>query len=189
MSECVRASMIFPLILRQWSLTRFHIIREYYKSIITIDKLKEANVAKYIIWTFDLIAKFNCFISNINISKQDKETFEIQVIDARKIFASLMNCFKASRKKSQKFKKLKTFKKRRRRSNVDFATSTKVSEENQNQVDLNEATQIDSSIVAMFEDKMIALSNVHATLHFKTMMKKYDASWNINALASERMHK
>lgn len=181
--------MIFSLILRQWFLIEFHITREYYKSIMTIDELKEVDVAKYIIWTFNLIAKFNCLISSTNISKQDREIFEIQVIDARKIFANLMNCFKTFRKKSQKFKKLKTFKKRRRRNSVDFATSTKVSEENQSQVDLNETIQIDSSIVAMFEDKIIALSNVYVALHFKIVMKKYNALWNINALIDERMHK
>lgn len=110
---------------------------------------------------------------------QNREIFETQVIDARKTFASLMNCFKTFRKKSRKLKKFKisrTFKKRRRRNSVDFATSIKFNEENQSQVDSNEATQIDSSIVAIFEDKMIALSNVHVALHFKNVMKKYDAS-------------
>ncbi|KAJ5124136.1 uncharacterized protein N7515_007961 [Penicillium bovifimosum] len=172
--EHARASIIFPLLLRQ-RIKKKWIKDSVYESIRRTFGVVQYQPEERVVTVFAAIAKSNSLLAYHTIPEEDRQSFNKIITDARSAFQSLCTAvIKASRGP------------RRSRNSSRAARSSSTSRERSPtaQTDDPGTTQ-----KADFWGLAMKRPNVHTALHYSLDASMYATPWNSNVLAGEDKHR
>jgi hypothetical protein len=207
-TECARASIIFPIVLRFWLSSTF--LRKPYT-----DRLKqntgEVDVVSYIIKSMAMIARSNTLVASTVVDIKDIDIFHAQCLSGRRAFLELMNAApKAGTTHKPRRTKKQASRSRRRDQRSTTPADSEPDSQMENTQDASDAASVlsDNSAVSggsfmsdgdleeapgiaadHVVEKMAALPNTHVVVHFADMCRLYANLWNVDGLAGEAHHK
>lgn len=213
MSECGRASIIVPMLLRVWLKT--HHLRQSYKNELRIAFPEEhlfynPSVVDLVVFCFRRLAKSNSIISFFQRSQDNQNAFYDYVITARECFIGLMNAGGDLREKKKKKKGKKKGQNKNGKGKPSSDTDTALaisswpgsmsgdhpSEDDQNLIAHTHITNSAANSENSFIETPVPvnrnadkLSNFHVGIHFERINNEIAGVWNSNVFWGENKHR
>ncbi len=198
MSECGRASIVIPIMLRCW--LRGHHLRGTFKDRLNATFLdlrqRFSSEEDITVFAFAKLAKSNALISSLHLSTQDREEFNNQILDARQLFLGLMNAAQNSKSTSRKRKTINRHVEifsHSRQSSVSTTSVNSLSDDFAVGDQASQSSQLEPSYASTLDDvqndEAEKLPNFHIGMHFESIMHEYGVLWNVNVLFGEDKHR
>jgi hypothetical protein len=193
MSECGKASIIVPLILRTW-LKPQH-LRKAFCRCLSIEfpihsRPENFSDVDLIVYGFGRIAKSNTLTSAFQLLPKDRRGFHGQILEARRYFLGFMRACEAMIDEDKNEKgKGKTNSRGRVPTVSGLQRSNSPSPSVESNMSDDQTTFIQPTIDLENIGPAGRLPNFHIGIHFEQVMEEYGVLWNANVLFGEHMHK
>ena len=207
MSECAKASVVIPLLLRSW-LRLGHIRHQYRYALST------SNTVDTIVSCFAKLARSNMLISAFKLDHDARLRFHTQVLEAREAFRHLMDAAPKPKPKSKTKSKtgaprgtknampaIPSTASTSRRGSITQSSTGELSDVSLQDSLCEIESQDNDGLVLPADDTTFPdqvsvthggaaqLPNFHIGMHFASIMEEYAVLWNVNVLFGEDKHR
>jgi hypothetical protein len=160
-------------------------LRETFKNRlnVTFSNLRQRFTSKedITVFAFVKLAKSNTLISSLHLFTDERDEFNKQILDARRLFLDLMNAAQNSKSTSRKRKIINRHVEifsHFRQSSVFITSVNSLSDDFAVEDQISQSSQLESSYASTLNDvqndETKKLSNFHIEMHFESIMHEYD---------------